>query len=66
MTTQEIIQKASSKGMDAVKFDKWLDKNNINNEWLDVCLTNFNDGYYNILLEDDTNICFVDGKFINE
>jgi hypothetical protein len=63
MTTQEIIQKASSKGMDAVKFDKWLDKNNISNEWLDVCLTNFNDGYYNILLEDDTNILFVDGEY---
>jgi hypothetical protein len=66
MTTQEIIQKANSKGIDAVKFDKWLDTNNINYEWLDVCLTNFNDGYYNILLEDDTNILFIDGKFIND
>ena len=66
MKTLEILEKANSIGMDAVKFDKWLDENNINYEWLDVCLTNLNDGYYNILLEDDTNICFVDGKFINE
>ena len=66
MKTLEILEKANSIGMDAVKFDKWLDDNNINFEWLDVCLTNLNDGYYNILLEDDTNICFVDGKFINE
>jgi hypothetical protein len=66
MKTSEILKKANSIGMDAVKFDKWLDDNNINYEWLDVCLTNLNDGYYNILLEDDTNICFVDGKFIND
>jgi hypothetical protein len=66
MKTSEILKKANSIEMDAVKFDKWLDENNINYEWLDVCLTNLNDGYYNILLEDDTNICFVDGKFINE
>ena len=66
MTNQDIIKKASSKGMNAVKFDKWLEKNNINFEWLDVTLTDFNDGYYNILLEDDTNILFIDGKFIND
>jgi hypothetical protein len=66
MKTLEILEKANSIGMDAVTFDKWLDENNISFEWLDVCLTNLNDGYYNILLEDDTNICFVDGKFIND
>jgi hypothetical protein len=66
MKTSEILKKANSIGMDAVTFDKWLNENNINFEWLDVCLTDFNDGYYNILLEDDTNICFVDGEFIND
>ena len=66
MKTSEILKKANSIGMDAVTFDKWLNENNINFEWLDVTLTDFNDGYYNILLEDDTNICFVDGEFINE
>jgi hypothetical protein len=66
MKTSEILKKANSIGMDAVTFDTWLNENNINFEWLDVTLTDFNDGYYNILLEDDTNICFVDGEFINE
>ena len=66
MTNQEIIQKAMSPGMDAVKFDKWLDTNNINYEWLDVTLTDFNDGYYNILVNDDVNILFIDGVYQND
>jgi hypothetical protein len=66
MTTQEIIQKAMSPGMDAVKFDKWLDTNNIDYEWLDVTLTDFNDGYYNILVNDDVNILFIDGVYQND
>jgi len=66
MTTQEIIQKASSKGMNAVKFDKWLDTNNVDYEWLDVTLTDLNDGYYNILVNEDDNILFINGKFIND
>ena len=36
MKTEEILKKAGSKGMNAVKFDKWLEENNINFEWLDV------------------------------
>jgi len=66
MTTQEIIQKASSKGMTAVKFNKWLDTNNVDYEWLDVTLTDLNDGYYNILVNEDDNILFINGKFIND
>ena len=64
MTNQDIIKKAKS--TDAVGFEKWLSKKDLSYDWLDVTLTDFNDGYYNILLEDDTNICFVDGKFIND
>jgi hypothetical protein len=66
MTNQEIIQKAMSPDMDAVKFDKWLDTNNIDYEWLDVTLTDFNDGYYNILVNDDVNILFIDGVYQND
>ncbi len=66
MTNQEIIQKAMSPGMDAKKFDKWLDTNNIDYEWLDVTLTDFNDGYYNILVNDDVNILFIDGVYQND
>jgi hypothetical protein len=61
MKIEEIIQKAES--TDAVGFDAWLSENNVNYEWLDVTLTDLNDGYYNILLEDDTNILFIDGVY---
>ena len=64
ITTTQILKHA--KKVDAAAFDKWLTKNDVNFEWLDVTLTDMNDGYYNILLEDDTNICFVNGKFIND
>jgi hypothetical protein len=64
ITTTKIINKA--KKLDAAAFDKWLTKKDVNYDWLDVTLTNMNEGFYNILLEDDTNICFVNGKFIND
>ncbi len=66
MTNQEIIQKAMSPGMDAKKFNKWLDANDMDYEWLDVTLTDFNDGYYNILVNDDVNILFIDGVYQND
>ena len=62
ITTTKIINKA--KKLDAAAFDKWLTKNDVNYDWLDVTLTDMNDGWYNIVLEDDTNICFVDGKYM--
>ena len=46
----------------ASDFDRWCEINNINNSWLDVTLTNFNDGYYNVDLPDaGLNVCFYDG-----
>ena len=63
MTTSEILQKAGSNGMDAKSFDKWLEENNINFEWLDVTLTDFNDGYYNVYLPNYAKgVMFIDGK----
>lgn len=35
---------------DAVGFDAWCDKNRVDVTWLDVTLTDFNDGYYNVEL----------------
>ena len=63
MTLDQIIFKA--KVSDAVEFEKFLTDNNINNTWLDVCLTNYNDDYFNITLDDyeDFNIIFVDGVY---
>ena len=47
---------------DAVAFDKWCDDNGVMNEWLDVTLTDFNDGYYNVVLSEyDLNVMYYDG-----
>ena len=50
----------------AVQFEEWCGDNKIFVEWLDVTLTDYNDGYYNILLDDGTNVCFIDGEFIED
>jgi hypothetical protein len=63
MTLDQIITQAEN--VDAIDFAKFLEVNNINNTWLDVCLTNYNDDYFNITLDDyeDFNIIFVDGFY---
>ena len=63
MTLDQIIFKA--KVSDAVQFEKFLTDNNINNNWLDGCLTNYNEAYFNITLDDyeDFNIIFDDGVY---
>jgi hypothetical protein len=49
---------------DAVGFDAFCDKNKISSTWLDVTLTNFNDGYYNVQLPDyGLEISYYDGEF---
>lgn len=58
---KDIIEKA--KQVDAITFDKWLTDSKVNYEWLDVTLSDFNDGYYNIELQDGTNILFINGEF---
>ena len=63
MTLDQIIFKA--KVSDAVQFEKFLSDNNINNTWLDVCLTNYNEGYFNITLDDydGFDIIFYNGVY---
>ena len=48
---------------DAATFDKYCDVNSISNEWLDVTITDFNDGYYNVVLpEYGLNVMYYNGK----
>ena len=48
---------------DAVAFDKYCETNGIWNDWLDVTITNFNDGYYNVYLPDyEVNVLYFNGK----
>lgn len=59
-TKEEIRLIAAVK--DAVWFDKFCEDNNIDNTWLDVTLTDFNDGYYNVQLpEYGLEISYYDG-----
>ena len=47
---------------DAATFDRFCDTNSISNEWLDVTITDFNDGYYNVVLpEYGLNVMYYDG-----
>ena len=55
--------KAFAETNDAVAFDKFCDDNQIANEWLDVTLTDFNDGYYNVYLPIyAVGVMFINGK----
>jgi hypothetical protein len=47
----------------AVEFDKWCDENKVFVEWLDVTLTNLNDGDYNVYLPNYAiGVQFYNGK----
>jgi hypothetical protein len=60
ITQKELFSIAST--LDAVGFDAWCDKNKIDVTWLDVTLTDFNDGYYNVELpEYSLEVSYYDG-----
>ena len=63
MTLDQIIAKA--KVSDAVQFEKFLEENSISNTWLDVCITDYNEGDFNITLDDydDFDIAFFNGVY---
>ncbi len=63
MTLDQIIAKA--KVSDAVQFEKFLEDNSISNTWLDVCITDYNEGDFNITLDDydDFDIAFFNGVY---
>lgn len=63
MTLDQIIAKA--KVSDAVQFEKFLEENSISNTWLDVCITDYNEDYFNITLDDydDFDIVFFNGVY---
>jgi hypothetical protein len=63
MTLDQIITKA--KVSDAVQFEKFLEDNSISNTWMDVCITDYNESYFNITLDDydDFDIAFFNGVY---
>ena len=42
--------------MNPVQFEAYCEANGIFIEWLDVTLTDFNDGFYNVILPDYDNV----------
>jgi hypothetical protein len=63
ITLAQILKEA--KKVDANEFAKFLDKNKVQWTMHDCCITNYNDDYFNISLDDfeDYFVSFVDGKY---
>ena len=62
MKLDQILAKAEIS--DAVQFEQFLTDNNISNTWLDVCLTDYNQEYFNIVLDDyDHDVIFYNGVY---
>jgi hypothetical protein len=51
-------------GMNPVQFEEYCDYNQIQIDWLDVNITDFNEGYYNVVLPkyNDISVFAVDGS----
>ena len=64
MTLQTLMNETA--GMYPVQFEAYCEKNDIFVEWLEVCVTDFNNGLYIVTLPDynDANIFASDGSTI--
>ena len=62
ITLEQLIKE--TEGMNPVQFEAHCEANNIQIEWLDVCLSNFNDDYYNVSLPgyNDANVFAFNGS----
>jgi len=61
---KEIIE--VSKATDAVGFDKFVEENEIEVEYLQYTVANENDGIYEVyLFEFDTTILYINGNYIH-
>jgi hypothetical protein len=64
-TTLETLMNETA-GMNPVQFEAYCERNSILIEWLDVTLTDFNDGFYNVTLPayNDVSVFASDGSVI--
>jgi hypothetical protein len=53
---QKLVEE--TKGMTPVQFEAYCETNGIQTEWLEVCVSDFNHGFYNVTLPDyeDANV----------
>lgn len=64
ITLEALVE--ATKGMNPVEFEAYCESNNIFIEWMDVTITNFNDGVYNAVLPDynDASVFAMDGEVV--
>jgi len=62
ITLQQLIKETA--GMNPVQFEAYCETNGIQTEWLDVTLSDFNEGFYNVTLPDynDRSVFASDGS----
>jgi hypothetical protein len=62
ITLQQLIKETA--GINPVQFEVYCETNKIETEWLDVTLTDFNEGFYNVTLPDynDRSVFASDGS----
>lgn len=62
ITLKQLIKETA--GMNPVQFEAYCETNKIETEWLDVTLTDFNEGFYNVTLPDynDRSVFASDGS----
>jgi hypothetical protein len=56
ITLQTLMNETT--GMNPVQFEAYCETNGIQTEWLEVCVSDFNHGFYNVTLPDyeDANV----------
>lgn len=64
ISLEQLIKETA--GMNPVQFEAHCEANGIQIEWLDVCITDYNEGFYNATLPDynDVNVFASDGSAV--
>ena len=64
ISLEQLIKETA--GMNPVQFEAHCEANEIQIEWLDVCITDYNEGFYNATLPDynDVNVFASDGSAV--
>ena len=61
MTTQQL--KEMTKGMNPAQFEEFLTQNGIESEWMEICITNPNEGTYHVhLMEQNVGVTAWNGS----
>lgn len=61
MTTQQL--KEMAKGMNPAQFEEFLTENEIMSEWLEICVSNPNEGTYHVhLMEQNVGVAAWNGS----